>query len=214
MDSYVPSIAAFDDMLTSAAVGLGGVRQGAGGQELAARDLGAAARRALRSAAAPTSCPAASSTGTASGWRATCRASPPSEEPDAWTAEDALFVPLRDPKGLLIGVISVDEPDTGRRPDGRGARRPRGDLAPRGARAADRAGHRQRRPAPAHARGHPGGVGAPRRGRGAGGHPPGRLRRHPRRARLRQGRDRAGAPRAACRSCRTPRAAGTWTRTP
>src|SRR5215207_4009399 len=39
-----------------------------------------------------------------------------SEEPDAWTAEDALFVPLRDPKGLLIGVISVDEPDTGRRP--------------------------------------------------------------------------------------------------
>jgi uncharacterized protein YigA (DUF484 family) len=39
-----------------------------------------------------------------------------SEEPNAWTAEDALFVPLRDPKGLLIGVISVDEPDTGRRP--------------------------------------------------------------------------------------------------
>ena len=41
---------------------------------------------------------------------------PPSDDPDAWTAEDALFVPLRDPKGLLIGVISVDEPDTGRRP--------------------------------------------------------------------------------------------------
>ena len=40
----------------------------------------------------------------------------PSDDPDAWTAEDALFVPLRDPKGLLIGVISVDEPDTGRRP--------------------------------------------------------------------------------------------------
>ena len=39
-----------------------------------------------------------------------------SEDPDAWTAEDALFVPLRDPKGLLIGVISVDEPETGRRP--------------------------------------------------------------------------------------------------
>src|SRR5215204_2739766 len=38
-----------------------------------------------------------------------------SAEPDAWTAEDALFVPLRDPRGLLIGVISVDEPDTGRR---------------------------------------------------------------------------------------------------
>src|SRR5215216_5982290 len=40
----------------------------------------------------------------------------PSDEPDAWKAEDALFVPLRDPKGLLIGVISVDEPASGRRP--------------------------------------------------------------------------------------------------
>jgi diguanylate cyclase (GGDEF)-like protein len=41
---------------------------------------------------------------------------PPSDDPDAWSAEDALFVPLRDPKGLLIGVISVDEPETGLRP--------------------------------------------------------------------------------------------------
>jgi diguanylate cyclase (GGDEF)-like protein len=41
---------------------------------------------------------------------------PPSEDPDAWSAEDALFVPLRDPKGLLIGVISVDEPESGKRP--------------------------------------------------------------------------------------------------
>jgi diguanylate cyclase (GGDEF)-like protein len=40
----------------------------------------------------------------------------PSDDPEAWTAEDALFVPLRDPKGLLIGVISVDEPASGRRP--------------------------------------------------------------------------------------------------
>jgi diguanylate cyclase (GGDEF)-like protein len=39
-----------------------------------------------------------------------------SPDPDAWTAEDALFVPLRDPKGLLIGVVSVDEPETGRHP--------------------------------------------------------------------------------------------------
>jgi diguanylate cyclase (GGDEF)-like protein len=39
-----------------------------------------------------------------------------SDHPDAWTPEDALFVPLRDPKGLLIGVLSVDEPLTGRRP--------------------------------------------------------------------------------------------------
>jgi diguanylate cyclase (GGDEF)-like protein len=40
----------------------------------------------------------------------------PSDDPNAWTAEDALFVPLRDPKGLLIGVISVDEPESGKRP--------------------------------------------------------------------------------------------------
>jgi len=40
----------------------------------------------------------------------------PSDDPAAWSAEDALFVPLRDPKGLLIGVVSVDEPVTGRRP--------------------------------------------------------------------------------------------------
>ena len=40
----------------------------------------------------------------------------PSDDPDAWRAEDALFVPLRDPKGMLIGVVSVDEPETGRRP--------------------------------------------------------------------------------------------------
>jgi diguanylate cyclase (GGDEF)-like protein len=36
--------------------------------------------------------------------------------PDAWDPEDALFVPMRDRHGLLLGVISVDEPTTGRRP--------------------------------------------------------------------------------------------------
>ena len=40
----------------------------------------------------------------------------PSDDPNAWTAEDALFVPLHDALGQLIGVISVDEPQTGRRP--------------------------------------------------------------------------------------------------
>src|SRR5918995_828632 len=40
----------------------------------------------------------------------------PSDDPDAWTAEDALFVPLRDSKDNLIGVVSVDEPESGRRP--------------------------------------------------------------------------------------------------
>jgi diguanylate cyclase (GGDEF)-like protein len=40
----------------------------------------------------------------------------PSDDADAWTAADALFVPLRDGTDRLIGVISVDEPETGRRP--------------------------------------------------------------------------------------------------
>ena len=36
--------------------------------------------------------------------------------PDAWDPEDALFVPMRDQRGLLLGIISVDEPVNGRRP--------------------------------------------------------------------------------------------------
>jgi hypothetical protein len=36
--------------------------------------------------------------------------------PDAWDPEDALFVPMRDQRGLLLGIISVDEPLSGRRP--------------------------------------------------------------------------------------------------
>jgi diguanylate cyclase (GGDEF)-like protein len=39
-----------------------------------------------------------------------------SSDPDAWDPEDALFVPMRDQHGLLLGIISVDEPITGRRP--------------------------------------------------------------------------------------------------
>jgi diguanylate cyclase (GGDEF)-like protein len=41
----------------------------------------------------------------------------PVDHPDAWEAEDSLFVPLHDADGELLGVISVDEPKTGRRPD-------------------------------------------------------------------------------------------------
>lgn len=41
---------------------------------------------------------------------------PPSDDPNAWSAEDALFVPLRDAQGGLLGIVSVDEPLTGRRP--------------------------------------------------------------------------------------------------
>jgi diguanylate cyclase (GGDEF)-like protein len=40
----------------------------------------------------------------------------PSDDPDAWQADDALFVPLRGGGGKLLGVVSVDEPETGRRP--------------------------------------------------------------------------------------------------
>ncbi|MGH2714074.1 MAG: GGDEF domain-containing protein [Thermoleophilaceae bacterium] len=40
----------------------------------------------------------------------------PSDHPDAWLPGDALFVPLWDPRHQLLGVISVDEPETGRRP--------------------------------------------------------------------------------------------------
>jgi diguanylate cyclase (GGDEF)-like protein len=36
--------------------------------------------------------------------------------PDAWDPEDALFVPMRDQRGVLLGIISVDEPLSGRRP--------------------------------------------------------------------------------------------------
>ncbi len=38
------------------------------------------------------------------------------EEPDAWDPEDALFVPMRHQDGHLLGIISVDEPASGRRP--------------------------------------------------------------------------------------------------
>ena len=40
----------------------------------------------------------------------------PGSGPDAWDPEDALFVPMRDQHGSLLGIISVDEPLSGRRP--------------------------------------------------------------------------------------------------
>jgi diguanylate cyclase (GGDEF)-like protein len=40
----------------------------------------------------------------------------PSSDPEAWDPEDALFVPMRDQHGRLLGIISVDEPVSGRRP--------------------------------------------------------------------------------------------------
>ncbi len=39
-----------------------------------------------------------------------------SADPDAWHPDDALFVPLRSAAGELLGILSVDEPVSGRRP--------------------------------------------------------------------------------------------------
>jgi diguanylate cyclase (GGDEF)-like protein/putative nucleotidyltransferase with HDIG domain len=44
---------------------------------------------------------------------------PPSDDPEAWRAEDALFVPLRSSAGVVLGVLSVDEPKSGKRPSDR-----------------------------------------------------------------------------------------------
>lgn len=40
----------------------------------------------------------------------------PSDAPDAWHPEDALFAPLRHAEGHLLGIMSVDMPLSGRRP--------------------------------------------------------------------------------------------------
>lgn len=42
---------------------------------------------------------------------------PENAGPDAWQPDDALMAPLRDSSGELIGVLSVDKPRSGRRPD-------------------------------------------------------------------------------------------------
>jgi diguanylate cyclase (GGDEF)-like protein len=39
-----------------------------------------------------------------------------SSDPEAWDPEDALFVAMRDQQGNLLGILSVDEPSSGRRP--------------------------------------------------------------------------------------------------
>src|SRR3954451_12132623 len=43
----------------------------------------------------------------------------PSDDPTAWHAEDALFVPLRSSAGAVLGIMSIDEPYSGRRPSDR-----------------------------------------------------------------------------------------------
>jgi PAS domain S-box-containing protein len=41
-----------------------------------------------------------------------------SDDPTAWHPDDALFMPMRGPDGDLLGILSVDEPLSGRRPGG------------------------------------------------------------------------------------------------
>ncbi len=41
-----------------------------------------------------------------------------SDDPDAWHPHDALFAPMRGADGSLLGILSVDEPRSGRRPNG------------------------------------------------------------------------------------------------
>jgi PAS domain S-box-containing protein len=40
------------------------------------------------------------------------------DDPAAWHPDDALFVPMRGPDGALLGILSVDEPISGRKPSG------------------------------------------------------------------------------------------------
>jgi diguanylate cyclase (GGDEF)-like protein/putative nucleotidyltransferase with HDIG domain len=52
-------------------------------------------------------------------WDSTLAYIPPAEsndDPDAWQAEDGLFVALRSATGATLGVLSVDQPESGRRP--------------------------------------------------------------------------------------------------
>jgi PAS domain S-box-containing protein len=41
-----------------------------------------------------------------------------SDDPGAWHPDDALFVPMRGSDGRLLGILSVDEPVSGRKPSG------------------------------------------------------------------------------------------------
>jgi two-component system cell cycle sensor histidine kinase/response regulator CckA len=60
--------------------------------------------------------PAGSFDWDAHGWRGYLPPVSPTGDGDAWQAEDFLFVPLRHSDGTLLGVVSVDEPESGTRP--------------------------------------------------------------------------------------------------
>src|SRR5207302_9508122 len=43
---------------------------------------------------------------------------PVSDDPNAWHPDDAFFAPMRGGDGQMLGVLSVDEPISGRKPSG------------------------------------------------------------------------------------------------
>ena len=155
---------AFDDMHTSAAVGSEDSVRELVGKSLAARDLDAAAGRALRAGDGAYFVAGGEFDWDALGVEtATCRAS--TRARTRMPGGPRTLCSCRyATQGHLIGVISVDEPESGGAPTTK-SRRARDNLPPRGPRAADRAGHGPRHGAPADARGHPRGVGARGRGR-------------------------------------------------
>jgi signal transduction histidine kinase len=56
--------------------------------------------------------------GSADGWVASDWTPPtPADDPEAWNPEDTLTAPYSDAVGILLGVLSVDLPLSGRRPD-------------------------------------------------------------------------------------------------
>jgi signal transduction histidine kinase len=56
--------------------------------------------------------------GSADGWVASDWTPPtPADDPEAWNPEDTLTAPFSDAVGILLGVLSVDLPLSGRRPD-------------------------------------------------------------------------------------------------
>ena len=129
-----------------------------------------------------------------------------SADPDAWSPEDALFVPLRSAAGDVLGILSVDEPADGRRPDDEKL-----DLSSASPSTPPSRSSTPRRPPP------PSGSASavepsaaphrlPRRAAHDRRDARRRLPRHPRRARLREGRRGARGRAAACSSC-APRSA-------
>ena len=144
-------------------------------------------------AAARTSSRPVRTTGAGRGRPTTPPVDPVLDDPDAWHPEDVLLVPLKTSDGSLLGVMSVDEPDSLRRPDD-------GELdvlvargRPRRARDRGRAGGRDRRAARRVARAPSAGVVAPGRDAQRRHDAPVRRRRDPARARVRARLDRARA---------------------